>query len=145
MTDSVNLDLVRSIYANWERADYSDVAWADPVLEYVMAGGPDPGVWVGVRGMNEAFRGMLKAWTDWKVTADEYIDVDGERILVAYHFSALGRASELEAGRLHTQGATLFHLRAGRVTRIVQYFDRNHALADLGLTPERDTPSSDEE
>jgi ketosteroid isomerase-like protein len=133
---STNLDLVRSIYADWERGDYNDVTWAHPELEYVMAGGPDPGVWRGVRGMAEAFRGMLKAWTDWRVTADDYVEVDRERILVPYHFTARGRASGLEAGRLHTQGATLFELQAGRVRRIVQYFDRERAVADLGLVDE---------
>jgi ketosteroid isomerase-like protein len=137
---SANLDLVRSIYAAWERSDYSDVSWADPELEYVMAGGPDPGVWTGVRGMAEAFRDMLRAWTEWRVTADDYLEVDSGRILVPYHFTARGRTSGVEAGQLHTQGATLFHLDAGRVTRIVQYFHRDRAFADLGLTEEKDTP-----
>jgi hypothetical protein len=89
---SVNLDLVRSIYSNWERGDYNDVAWAHHALEYVMAGGPDPGVWRGVRGMAEAFRGMLKAWTDWRVTADEYVEWTGS----AYSCST---ASPPAAGR----------------------------------------------
>jgi ketosteroid isomerase-like protein len=135
---SANLELVRSIYADWERGDHSEVGWADPEIEYVMVGGPDPGAWQGLQGMVAAFREVLRAWTDWRVSADDYLDVDRDRILVPFHFTARGRTSGLEAGQLRTHGATLFHVHAGRITRIVQYFDRNLAFAELGLSPEDD-------
>jgi hypothetical protein len=46
--------------------------------------------------------------------------------------------SELELGQIRTNGARLFHIRDGNVTRLLVYFDRERALADLGLDPEDD-------
>jgi ketosteroid isomerase-like protein len=40
----------------------------------------------------------------------------------------------VELEQLQVDGATLFTVAGGKVTSIVQYFDRAHALADLGLT-----------
>jgi hypothetical protein len=39
---------------------------------------------------------------------------------------------------MRTNGARLFHIRDGNVTRLLVYFDRERALADLGLDPEDD-------
>jgi len=46
---SANLDLVRSIYATWERGDYfTSTDWADPEIEFVVMGGLNPGALRGV-------------------------------------------------------------------------------------------------
>ncbi|HTQ68861.1 MAG TPA: hypothetical protein VMI13_09250 [Solirubrobacteraceae bacterium] len=77
-----NLDLVRSIYADWERGDYSSVAWADPEIEYVFPDGPDQGSWRGLAGMAESWRNVLAVWENWRGEAEEYLVLDAERVLV---------------------------------------------------------------
>ena len=133
MTTSANLDLVRSIYADWERGDFSSAEWADPDIEYVFAGGPEPGSRTGLTGMAEGWREWLSAWEDYRVEADEYRELDEERVLVLSHYSGRGKTSGLEVGQMRTDGATLFHVRDGKVMRFVGYWDRDRALADLGL------------
>jgi ketosteroid isomerase-like protein len=134
---SANLDLVRSIYADWERGDFSRGDWAGSEIEYARVGwGPEDGTSIGPDGMASVFRSWLSAWRDWKLVAENYLEVDGERVLVPYSFTGRGKASGMEVGQLRTEGAHLFHIRAGKVTRLTVYADPNRALADLGLTPE---------
>ena len=139
---SANLDLVRSIYAAWERGDFSSAEWAHPEIEFVIADGPSPGSWTGPAGLAEGVRSLVSAWEALRVEADEYRELDGERVLVLSYFSARGKKSGLELGQMRTKGAELFHVRGGKVTRFVVYYDRERALADLGLAPGAGSPRS---
>jgi ketosteroid isomerase-like protein len=140
---SANLELVRSISAPWESGDFSSRPdWAHPEIEWVIADGPMPGRWSGVAGMVEGWRDFLSAWEDWRARPDEYRELDGERVLVLFHFSARGKASGFEVGEIRTKGAGLYHVHHGKVTRLVLYWDRERALADLGLAPSGGDPGS---
>jgi ketosteroid isomerase-like protein len=134
---SANLDLVRSLFAAWERGDFfSSADWADSEIEVVIADGPEPGTWAGLAGLAEATRSRLSAWEDLRMEAEEYRELDDERVLVLFHRSGRGRTSGLDLAQMRSRGADLYHVRDGKVTRIVAYFDRERALADLGLAPD---------
>jgi GNAT superfamily N-acetyltransferase len=133
---SANLDFVRSIYAAWERGDFSAVEWAHPEIEFVIADWPPYGKWSGLAGMAEGFRGWLSAWEELRVEADEFRELDDERVLVYAHFSGRGKTSGLDLGQVPTKAAQLFHVRGSKVTRLVIYGEHERALADLGLPSE---------
>jgi hypothetical protein len=76
---SANVDLVRSIFAAWERGDFSSSEWAHAEIEFVIADGPTPGSWTGAAGMTGAWRGFLSAWEEFRTGADEYRELDHER------------------------------------------------------------------
>ena len=130
---SENVELVRSIYAAWERGDFTSAEWAHPEIEFVMADGPSPGRWTGLAGLAEGWRGFLSAWDEWRPGVDEYRDLDSERVLVLVRHSGRGKTSGLDLDQVRPKGAVLFHIDAAKVTRLVSYLDREHALADLGL------------
>jgi len=83
--------------------------------------------------MAAGFRDWVNAWHGYYTQADEYRELDAERVLVLNHSGGRGRASGLNLGAMQAEGATLFHVRGGEVTRLVAYWDRQRALADLGL------------
>jgi ketosteroid isomerase-like protein len=127
---SENLDLVRSIYADWERGDYSRADWADPDIEYVMADGPDPHRRRGLASMAETLRGALSPWEGASQRADDLKELDDTRVLVLNSYAVSGKTSGVS---MRSKGANVFHIARGRVTKLVHYWDRDRALTDLGL------------
>jgi ketosteroid isomerase-like protein len=135
---SAKLELVRSIFAAWERGDFSATAWAHPQIAYAIADGPAPGNWTGPAGMVEGVREQLNAWEEMRIEADEYRELDGERVLVLLRFSGRGKTSGLEVAHMRAEGAGLFHIADAKVTKYSFYWDRDRAFADLGLAAESD-------
>ena len=139
---STNLDLVGSIRAAWERGDFSSSDWAHPEIEFAVVGGPSPGAWTGLADMAEAMRDFFSAWEGFRVEADDFRELDGERVLVLVHMSGRGKTSGLELEEMRAKAAELFHIRAGKVTRLVLYTERELAFADLGLSSEAGSSGS---
>jgi ketosteroid isomerase-like protein len=133
---SANLDLVRSIYAAWERGDWTSAEWAHPEIEYVLLDGPAPFSRKGLAGLADGWREFLNAWDDFRVENVEHRELDSERVLMLDLLSGRGATSGLELGQMQAKGASLFHIHDGKVARIVTYWDREHAFADLGLALE---------
>jgi ketosteroid isomerase-like protein len=126
------------VLAAWEHGDFSSADWADPDVEYVFADGPSSGSWNGLAEMAEAWREWLSAWDGFRAEADDYKVLDDERVLVLNSFGGRGKTSGVGVGPLMTKGASVFHIRNAKVTRLVLYWDRTRALADLDLVPEAD-------
>lgn len=141
LVTSTNLDLVRSLYTAWERGDFRrPTDWAHPAIEFVSADGPTPGKWTGRDGLVKGWRDFLGAWEQFRIVVDEYRELDNERVLALVSFSGQGKGSGLELAQFRSQGAALFHLHSGKVTRFVFWLERARALADLGLLADDHAP-----
>ena len=129
---SANLDLVRSIYADWERGDFSSVEWAHPDIVFESTGF-DAAKATGVAEMAQRWREWMSAWDEYRSEADAFRELDGQRVLVLMQHGGRGKASGVGIEGMKTPGANVFEIRDGKVVRLALYWDREHALADLGL------------
>jgi hypothetical protein len=102
----------------------------------VLADGLHPSSWKGLAEMAEAWSEFsLSSWQEMRAKAEEYREIDDERVLVFTAASGRGKTSGLELGQMRVKSAALFHIRGGKVTRLVTYFDRDNlpAFTNLGL------------
>jgi len=130
---SANVALVQRIGAAWGRGDYNSGDWAHPEIEFVIADGPTPGEWRGHAGMAEGWRAFLSAWEGFRGGGPrEYRELDDGRVLFLHSFEGRGRSSGLDVGQVPVRAATVFQVRDGKVVKLVIYFDRERALAELG-------------
>jgi ketosteroid isomerase-like protein len=109
----------------------------DSEIELVHADGPTPGVWTGLEGVAAATREWFSAWDRVRIQPEKYIELDSERVLALMRGRARGRTSGVDVSQM-AQTGFLFHVRDGKVIKLVVYLDRDRALADLGLLPEGD-------
>jgi ketosteroid isomerase-like protein len=100
----------------------------------VIADGPAPGNWTGADGITEGWGDFLSAWDGFHTEVDEYRELDDERVLVLVRFGGRGKTSGLAVDQMRSKSAGLAHFRGGKMTRLVLYFDRKRAFADLDLT-----------
>jgi hypothetical protein len=141
---SANLELVRSIYADWERGDFSRIDWAHPDIEFVYVGGPEPGAVKGIGEMAGAYASWLNAWEGFCVLAEDCRELDDTRVLALVHNAGRGKGSGLDIEQVIGKGANLFVISEGRVRRLLIYFDRERALAELGVAGEGDLGGPDD-
>ena len=78
----------------------------------------------------------------YRAEAEEYRELDAGRVLVTNKYIVRGKTSGLELGQIGSKGASRFHIRDCKVVKLVLYWDRARAVADLGLTPDTGSPGS---
>jgi hypothetical protein len=119
--------------------EFGSSEWAHGEIEFGIADGVEPGTWTGLANAAGRLRGALSPWQGLCVEAEEYREVDDERILVLIRYGGRGKTSGLSLADMQEPGSLVFHVRSGKVSRLVYYWDRERALADLGSAGEGDS------
>lgn len=127
---SENVDLVRTVFAEWERGEFSATpSWADPRIEFVVPDGPEPSTRTGTAA-SPGVEAFLKLWDELRFDAEEYRELPDGAVLVFCRMRGRGSGSGVEVDQ---RRASLFHISEGKVVRLALYWDRDRALADLGV------------
>jgi hypothetical protein len=81
-------------------------------------------------------RNLFGDFEDVSAEAEEYRELDTGHVLVLGRGFGRGKRSGVRASSdspFSSRFAEVFEVHGGKVTRIVVYYDRDRALADLGL------------
>lgn len=125
-----DIEILRQMYGEWARGDYSREIFA-PEVELVVEGLLDMGT---VRGRDAAVEAMREWLSQWErplvIVADEFIEA-GDEVVVLMRWHGRGKGSGVE---VDGQGAHVWWLRDGKAIRWRVYRDRDEALAAAGLS-----------
>jgi ketosteroid isomerase-like protein len=130
-----NVDTLRAVYEEWARGNFAAGGdlWDQrvvfiPIAELPGLGGA--GEYVGPEEINNFMQEWLDAWTDFTVTATEFIEA-GDSVVVATRQRAAGQGSGTPTEFRYFQ---VWTFRGRAVTRYEFFRERAEALAAAGLS-----------
>ena len=126
------VEIVRRLYDAMARGDTATVlALFDPHVVVVnFAGAPETRPYVGHDGLGEWTRATRDAMGDFRIEADEMLDVDENRVVVVGRVCGKGPTSGLAVG---VRLSTVITLRGGKIVRTHSYRTKADALEAVGL------------
>jgi ketosteroid isomerase-like protein len=127
-----NVEIVRRAWDAFERGDIQLAMEAfDPEIEFdvsrdVWGSVVGGGLYHGFEGLATWFGDLYDAWDGFEMSAEEVIDVGGDRVITVLFARGRGRASGIE---IEHRPAGIGTMRAGKVVRLAWFPSREEALA----------------
>jgi ketosteroid isomerase-like protein len=129
-----NVELVRGLYAEWEKGNFwsaelyaPDVEWHWSSAAKAVRGGSAS--YKGLDEIGSAMREWVTEWGWWSISAEQLIDA-GDRVVV---LTTLHARLKDGRGEVHDQGADVITLRDGRIIRMDIFDTPEEALEAAGL------------
>ena len=127
-----NLEIVLDGYARYNAGDRVPQLWFwHPDAEYHVArDDPDSAVHRGIEAIRQQFASWEEAYPDLRV---EVLDAraNGDQVFLWVRFVGHGAISGIP---LEMELAHLYTMRDGKAAKVVEYMDRDEALAAVGLS-----------
>jgi ketosteroid isomerase-like protein len=125
-----DLELLRRVYSEWARGDFSGVDIWDANVKFITAG-IEPRTYLGPDGVREGWFDFLSAWNDFRVEGTKFIEgTPDDTYLVLCHLRGSGKESSLP---IEADTANVIVMRAGKIVRFELFWDRDEAVAAAGL------------
>src|SRR5689334_899805 len=118
---SENTDTIRSGYEAFGRQDIPGVlaVFAEDIEWVPAASLPNPGVYRGHDGVTGFFATLPETYGELRVEPDEYLDAEGDRVVVTGHHRGHGPSgTEFEADFVH-----IWTVRDGKAATFVEVTD----------------------
>ena len=122
-----NVEVVRRIYAAWEREE-SARDFIHPDVEYV---NPSYAVEPGTRRGRKSFAIVRDTYEDFELQVERFVDA-GEDVVVLAQYSATGPAS---GARMTGEHGYVWTIEDGQATRFQWFQSHREALEAAGLEP----------
>ncbi|MEK6272571.1 MAG: nuclear transport factor 2 family protein [Actinomycetota bacterium] len=124
-----NVEIVRRLYEAQD-ADEALSLFDPSVVITNVAGAPETAPYIGHAGVRKWVEVTRDAIGDFRIEADEVIDVDENRVIVVGRVCGQGPSSGLA---FELQLSTVYSLRRGKIVESRAYRTKNEALDVVGL------------
>ncbi len=114
-----NVEIVRRVYEEWSRGDFSAGEVFDADVEFDMVDWPGRDRSHGIQEMAEAWQESLAAWDDFRAEPTDFIE-HGPHVVVPTHVTAFGKGS---GAAVTAETATVWTFEAGKVVRLALHWD----------------------
>ena len=124
-----NVQIVRRVYEQWSRGDFSGGDAFHPEVEFEMVDWPGRDRSRGLGEMREAWLASLSAWDDFRAEPTAFMEND-PHVVVLTHVTARGKGS---GAAVKADTATLRTIESGKVVRLALHWSPADALEAAGL------------
>ena len=118
-----NVELVRRVYENWARGDFSQTEEFHPEIDFEMVDWPHQTKARGIEEMWRTWRSTLSAFGHFRSVPTEYVDC-GRNVLVLNRIEGSGKES---GAKVSADVASVLTVDGGKVVRIALYWDAARA------------------
>ena len=130
-----NVEVVKRAWEAWIGGDLDALFETfDPAVEWdttSFEGWPEDDVYYGHEGVRRFFEEWLASWERYEAGVEEYLDADGDRVLVLCWQRGFGPGSHV---LVQMDWAQICTLKRGLICRMEAYSDRQEALEAMGLS-----------